>query len=220
MKKITLLLCLALIFAALIPDYAFAADTYNLAKPVGKESYFFREKDVSSALFAVPYTYCVKVIRNEGEWLYVSYAEDEGMYKKLYGYCKSAEFEFVTSPPQNAYLNKTVIVKYTAGITGGSFDPPSDIEVEAAYYGVYRHGADFFSYVLCRGAFCYVAGANDDYPLNVYEEPDVSGGETKSDGEESGTTTTGLVIFIIILAVALVAVAILAFTSKKNRVTK
>lgn len=215
MKKITLLLCLALLISALLPSYAFAAESYILAKPVGKESYIFREKDLSSALFAVPYTYCVKILRDEGEWMYVSYAEDEGAYRKIYGYCKRAEFEEVPSPPQNEYLNKTVIVTYSAG-TDGSFAPPSDIEVEAAYYGVYRHGADFYSYVLCRGAYCYIAGANDDYPLNEYEEPSV-GNEPKTDGEK-GTSTTGLIIFIIILAVALVAVAALAFTSKNKAI--
>lgn len=215
MKKLTLLLCLVLIFAALMPQYAYAASD-NLAKPVGKESYFFSEKDTSTALFAVPYTYCVKVIRDEGEWLYVSYAEDEGSYKKIYGYCKSEQFEYVTSAPQNAYLNKIVTVTYTAGVATGVFNPPSDFEVEAAYYGVYRHGADYLSYVLCRGSFCYIDGANDDYPLNVYEEADDGGDGVKTDAD-GGSNATGLIIFIIILAVALVAVAALAFTSKKTR---
>ncbi len=213
MKKLTLLLCLVLIFAALMPQYAYAAAD-NLAKPVGKEGYFFSEKDTSSALFAVPYTYCVKVIRDEGDWLYVSYAEDEGSYKKIYGYCKSDQFEYVTSAPQNEYLNKLVTVTYTADVATGAFNPPSDFDVEAAYYGVYRHGADYLSYVLCRGTFCYVDGANDDYPLNVYEE--ASGGEQMTDADGGGNAT-GLIIFIIILAVALVAVAALAFTSKKVR---
>lgn len=213
MKKFTLLLCLVLISVCLAPCRAFAADTETLARPVGRECYFFSGKDISSALFAVPYTYCVDVLRDEGEWLYVSYAEDEGAYKKIYGYCKSSEFEYVTSPPQNRYLDKTVLVTYSAGGGSGTLPSPSDFDVEAAYYGVYRRGADYVSYVLCRGTFCYIDGANDDYPLNVYEE--------KGDGVDGGslqeeTVSTGLIVFIVIFAVALAAVAALALASRKK----
>lgn len=198
------------------PTRAAFAETYSyLARPIGRECYFFSDKDLSTALFAVPYTYTVQVIRDDGEWLYASYAADEGGYKKLYGYCRSNEFEAVPSTPKQLYLNKTVLVTYTAGGGQGSFNPPSDLQVEAAYYGVYRHGANFYSYVLCRGSFCYIEGDNGDYPLNEYEEqttnPDAGEGE-----KNSGSGTTGLIIFIVILAVALVAVGGLAFTSKRK----
>ncbi|MGN0807326.1 MAG: hypothetical protein ACI4MN_02635 [Candidatus Coproplasma sp.] len=216
MKRIFIPLCLILLIILTPTQAAYAATGSYLARPVGRECYFFSDKDLSTALFAVPYTYCIQVIRDDGEWLYASYAVDEGDYKKIYGYCKSDEFEQVPSTPKSQYLNKTVVITYSAGENQGSFNPPADLQVEAAYYGGYRHGANFYSYVLCRGSFCYIEGDCGDYPLNEYEEQ-TSKPETE-DGQRdtNGATTTGLIIFIVILAVALVAVGGLAFTSKKK----
>ena len=136
-------------------------------------------------------------------------------YKKLYGYCKSDEFEAVPSAPKSEYLNKTINVTFSANGGQGSFNPPSDLQIEALYYGGYRHGANFYSYVLCRGAFCYVEGANDDYPLNEYEEQ-TNSSDNGGEKSENGANSTGLIIFIVILAVALVAVGALAFSSKRK----
>ena len=214
MKRIIIPLCLMLIIA-FTPTMAVYADTTANARPLNRECYFFSEKDLSSALFAVPYTYTVQVIRNDGDWLYVSYAADEGSYKKLYGYCKSDEFEIVSSPPKKLYLNKTVVVTYTAGSGQGSFNPPSDLQIDAAYYGGYRHGANFYSYVLCRGSFCYIEGDIQDYPLNEYEEQTTTP-ETEESEKGSPSSTTGLIIFIVILVIALVAVGGLAFNPRRN----
>ncbi|MGN0823860.1 MAG: hypothetical protein ACI4MB_02185 [Candidatus Coproplasma sp.] len=223
MKRIFIFLCLAFLItlaptkAALTPTKAAFADAnLSLARPVDRECYFFSEKDLSTALFAVPYTYCIQVIRNDGEWLYASYAADEGGYKKLYGYCQSDRFEAVPSAPKCEYLNKVVNVTFSANGGQGSFNPPSDLQIEALYYGGYRHGANFYSYVLCRGAFCYIEGANDDYPLNEYEEQTNSSDTGEDKKSENGANTTGLIIFIVILAVSLVAVGALAFSSKKK----
>ncbi|MGN0806043.1 MAG: hypothetical protein ACI4MC_03310 [Candidatus Coproplasma sp.] len=216
MKRIFIVLCLALLVFPATTQTALAESATTLARPVDSECYFFSDKDLSTALFAVPYTYCIRIIRNDGEWLYASYAADEGEYKKVYGYCLSRQFEEVPSPPKSEYLNKTVLVTYTADVGQGSFNPPSDLQVEAAYYGGYRHGANFYSYVLCRGSFCYIEGADDDYPLNVYDEQT---NDIQDDGgakAQTGSGTTGLIIFIVILAVALVAVGALAFTSKRK----
>lgn len=215
MKKIIIFVCLAALLLLTPTMAAFAETSTYLARPADRECYFFSEKDLSTALFAVPYTYCIQVIRDDGEWLYASYAADEGGYKKVYGYCQSKQFERVPSTPKNEYLNKIVTVTYTADSGQGAFNPPSDLQVEATYYGVYRHGANFYSYVLCRGSFCYIEGA-DDYPLNEYEEQ-TNAPETGESGKtEDGTKTTGLIIFIVILAVALVAVGALAFSSKRK----
>ncbi len=216
MKRILILICLILLVTASPMQTAYALAPHELARPIDRESYFFSEKDLSTALFAVPYTYCVEVLRDEGDWLYVSYAEDEGDYKKLFGYCKSEQFERVPSPPQNTYLNKTVTVTFSANAGEGAFNPPADMQVEAVYYGGYRHGANFYSYVLCRGSFCYIEGANDDYPLNVYEEQSEQPGDKKGTQTEGAAGTTGLVIFIVILAVALVVIIALAFSPKRR----
>lgn len=217
MKRISIILCLT-IFALLSPMRLAFADAIapTNARPVGRECYFFSDKDLSTALFSVPYTYTVQILRDEGDWLYVSYAADEGNYKKVYGYCKSAEFEAVPSPPKYLYLNKIVTVTYTAGGGQGSFNPPSDMQVDAAYYGGYRHGANVYSYVLCQGSFCYIEGDNADYPLNENEEQTTPSGSGEGESGNGDSGTTGLIIFIVILAVALVAVGGLALTSRRK----
>lgn len=215
MKRILVLLSIALLVLLAPTRAAFAETSPYLARPVDRECYFFSEKDLSTALFAVPYTYTVQIIRDDGEWLYASYAADEGGYKKIYGFCKSDQFEKVPSIPKNLYLNKTVVVTYTADVGQGSFNPPSDLQVEAAYYGGYRHGANFYSYVLCRGSFCYIEGDNSDYPLNEYEEQ-TTGDQTEGGTKKDNSSPTGLIIFVVILVVALVAVGGLALTSKRK----
>lgn len=215
MKRLLITIFIALIYALNATPLAFADDDAYLAKPVSRECYFFSDKDLSTALFAVPYTYCVQVIKEDGEWLYASYADDVGNYKKVYGYCRSEEFEKVTSKPKSQYLIKTVTVTFSASVGAGAFNPPQDLQVEAAYYGDYKHGANSFSYVLCRNSFCYIMGANGDYPLNEYEN------QTNDDGAKEDKNTpsnnTALIIFIVILVAALIAVGGVAFSPKRNK---
>lgn len=215
MKRLLITIFIVLISAINAVPFAYADDAAYLAKPVGRECYFFSDKDLSLALFAVPYTYCVQVIKEDGDWLYVSYADDFGNYKKLYGYCKSDEFEKVTSTPKSEYLIKTVTVTFSASVGAGAFNPPQDLQVDAAYYGEYKHGANSYSYVLCRNSFCYITGANGDYPLNEYENQ-TTDDNTKNE-ENNQSNNTALIIFIVILVAALVAVGGVAFSPKHNK---
>lgn len=236
-----LYLCAALIFAALPEGAYFAAkrpftntysDFYALAEtddstgtyavPNSRECYFCETKNLSSALFCVPYTYCVEVLGVDGEWLRVSYGENSGEYKKVYGYCKSDEFTILTQKPQTTYLKQIVTVTYSAGESDSPLTPPTDMQASAAYYGFYRYGATYYSYVYCRGSFCYIEGANDDYPLNDLpgDDDDDGEGNDSSDnatGESEESVTVPLIIFIVILAAALIAVCALAFSPKRNR---
>lgn len=210
MKRITLILFICALIAAIFPDYAYAA-TDNYAVPKDRECYFCGEKDLSSALFAVPYTYCVEIIRDDGEWLYVSYASDEGDYRRLTGYCLSSDFDRVSVPPKNKYLNKIITVTFSADNGQTSLPSPSPILAEAVFYGTFRYGANSFSYVRCQGVFCYVSGADDSYPLNETEETeDVFKPENSTTAERN----TGLIIFIIILVAALAVLAAIAFIPK------
>jgi len=187
------------------------------ATPDGRECYLFGQKSTSSALFCVPYTYCVEIIREDGEWYYVSYAADEDGYRQVYGYCKRSEFTRVEEPPKNIYLNKIITVSFTASDGEAALTPPPDMQVEAAYYGVYRLGADYYSYVYCQGAFCYVAGANDDYPLNDLggeENGESDGTATREAGENN---TAGLVVLLVIAGVAVTVILALLLSSKKPK---
>lgn len=215
------LIIFVIIFAAVCAlggtPVVYATESYPVyAKATVKNAYFFQEKNTSSSLFAVPYTYCIEILGDEGEWYRARYASDTGIYKALTGYCRKTDFTEVEGVPQVTYLYKTVTVSYSAGETGGSLPVLNEISIEAAYYGTYDSGAAVYSYVYCQGSFGYIEGANDDYPLNLDEaDDDLTDGEQQS-AKESGISA-GL-ISVIVIAVLFTGVAVmLYFITRRNR---
>lgn len=219
MKRLTLLIiCIALSFALTAAQPVYAAEN-AYARAAVRDAYFFSEKSYSTSLFAVPYTYCVEVLRDDGDWYYCRYATDTGVYKTLYGYCRKSDFTLETTAPEVTYLYKTVTVNYSA--TGGNSTLPvlNQLAMEAAYYGTYYSGATVYSYVYCQGSFGYIEGANDDYPLNLPKE------ETPSDGAvdpaengAGGGWSTGLIAAAVISALAAAVIVILYFATRKPKV--
>lgn len=219
MKRLTVFLFLIMLCApAAFPCAAqpvFAASPVY-ARATVRNAYFFTEKNTSTAIFAVPYTYCVEVLRDDGEWYYARYANDSGIYKALYGYCKKDEFSPESEVPQVTFLYKTVTVNYS--VSGGNSSLPvlNEIAVEAAYYGTYYSGASAYSYVYCQGSFGYIEGANDDFPLNTPAEAN-----GKDDGKGGGITEnkSGLsfaaIAFIVIALLFATVILIIYFTTRK-----
>lgn len=217
MKRLAILLLLIAALSGATPRVYAAADAYVYAVPNDRECYFCEDKNLSTALFAVPYTYCVRVISESENWLYVSYAEDDGEYKKLYGYCLKEEFTFLETPPENIYLNKTVEITYSAEGENSLLPSPEKLTRQAAYYGVYRYGAAYYSYVRCNGSFSYIAGANDDYALNELGGDDTADEDDgQTDGEEK-SVSAGLIIFIAVMTLTLAVVAAIALAPHKKR---
>lgn len=195
---------------------AVSATSAAYARAASKEAYFFAEKDLSSSLFAVPYTYCVEILRDDGDWYYAKYAEDAGIYRAVYGYCLKEHFLPLTSPPATTYLYKTVSVTYTAD---GSLSPLpvlNELTVEAAYYGVYYAGATAYSYVLCNGSFGYITGANDDYELNA--EPTPAPTETKASSDDN--VGSKIIVAVVLTVLAAAALVLLFFTAGKRKKTR
>lgn len=187
------------------------ADAERYAQAVNAAAYFFSQKDLSSSLFAVPYTYCVKILRDDGQWYYVQYAEDEGIYRALYGYVLKSDFAVLDEPPAATYLFKSITITYTAG-DDSSLPALGEIEMEAAFYGTYYSGATAYSYVLCGDSFGYITGANDDYPLNPL--PGDGGDDTPGSDDGGGGS---IVTAVIIVALAAGAVVVLYLSSKKRK---
>lgn len=183
---------------------------YGYAQAVTTTAYFFSQKDLSTSLFAVPYTYFVKVIREDGQWYYVSYAEDEGLYRAVYGYVLKSDF-VQCEQPQTTYLFKSVTITYSAGGENPSLPSLGEIDMEAAFYGTYYSGATAYSYVLCGDSFGYIAGANDDYPLN----PLVTRSEDEPPPESDGNAAVTAVVIVALAAGALV----LVFLSSRKKKT-
>ncbi|MDE7306687.1 MAG: hypothetical protein K2N33_04790, partial [Clostridia bacterium] len=112
------------------------AATY--AQAVARNVYFYKEKDTSTALFAIPYTYCVRILSSDEDWYYVRYADDGGLYRALYGYCLKDNLTLTDVPPENVYLNKSVTVTYkTEAPPIGSLPVLSELNITAAFYGTY-----------------------------------------------------------------------------------
>lgn len=186
----------------------------NFARADIRTVYFCEGKDLSTALFTIPYTYCVQILSTDGDWYYVRYAEDAGVYRALYGYCKKDGLTPVDVPPANVYLNMPVTVTYKTSDNTGSLPVLGELNVTAAFYGTYYSGASAYSYVLYDNSFGYISGANDDYPLN--EIPVIN--EVTEPSKKSGSGANVKVITALVLAaLAVVAIVILYFTGRKTK---
>jgi hypothetical protein len=209
--------------------------SYTYAMANSRASYFFTGRDLSSSLFCVPYTYCVQLLRDDGEWYYVKYAEDNGVYRALYGYCRSSDFTLLNTKPETTFLNKTIVVTYKADDTSLNLPVLNELSVEAAFYGTYYSGATAYSYVLCEGSFGYITGANDDYQLNTTISNNTNSSQnnssendtnTPSDGSSQDTTnanssaaattlSTPILTAIVITVLAVLVLLTLYFTTRK-----
>ncbi|MDE6074863.1 MAG: hypothetical protein K2G26_00325 [Clostridia bacterium] len=218
MKRFTvLLICIMLAALAAAPQSVYAAESHY-ARAATRTAYFFTERNTTSSIFAVPYTYCVEVIRDEGDWYYARYASDTGVYKALYGYCRKDDFTLESGTPDVTYLYKTVTVNYSANNNNSTLPVLSEIAVEAAYYGTYYSGATVYSYVYCQGSFGYIEGANDDYPLNLPEEKPADDETNKGGSDKNkGGFNVGAIVAIVILAVLVAVILIIYFATRKPR---
>ena len=206
-----------LIFGLILSAYLRApvtasADSPRYARADSRDIYFCDKKDLNSALFAIPYTYCVEILSTDGEWYYVKYAADSAPYRALYGFCLKEKLTPVSDPPENIYLNMPVTVTFKTDAPAGSLPVLNELNVTAAFYGTYRSGATDYSYVLYDGNFGYIYGANDNYPLNeIYEEPPTEELPTESKG-----ANTTLIVALVLAGLAAAALIILYFSGKRK----
>lgn len=216
MKPLKLLLCCllaAILTAVSIPSAGTGAKavTARYARADAKDVYFCERKDLSYALFTVPYTYCVEILSSDGEWYYVKYAEDASLYKAVYGYCLSEHLTPLEDPPENIYLNMPVTVTFRTDAPAGSLPVLNELNVTAAFYGTYYSGATAYSYVLYDGKFGYIHGANDNYPLNEIPQT-----PTTDDSPKSTNSDTKLITVLALIALAVFALIILYLTGRKK----
>lgn len=211
-------LCLFIIASMLLPyavsmQHRAEAAAIKYARADRKDVYFCERKDLKFSLFTIPYTYCVEILSDDGEWYYVKYAEDNDMYQAMYGYCLHEGLTPVKEPPENIYLNMPITVTFKADTVVGSLPVLGELKVTAAFYGTYYSGASAYSYVLYDGSFGYVYGANDNYPLNEIPEPD----DDASAKPEPDGGDNKLLIGLALAGVAAAALIILYFTGRRSR---
>ena len=189
---------------------------YGYARAETANAYFYREKNNSTILFAVPKGYCIEILREDGDWYYARYANDSGIYREKLGYCHKEQFTTVEGVPSVTYLYKTVSVNFKADKVSGVLPTLGDVSLEAAYYGALTLGDISYAYVYCQGTFGYIEGKFDDFELNLpTPKPD-----DKSEG--SGGSGAGLnfatIAFIVIASLSVVVILIIYFTTKKPRI--
>lgn len=210
----------AIILAACInqPFFAASADSaYFYARAETRYAYFYASKSQSSALFTVPYTYCVQVLGEDGDWYYVKYADDYGIYRALYGYCLKDTLTAVNGTPSPVYLYKEVTVTYSADSTQSSLPVLGELTVSAAFYGTFYSGPAAYSYVLCQGAYGYIEGANDDYELVDYQTNDTQADEGATDSQTEDSADGKLIAGIAIAVIAAACVALMLLTGRRRR---
>lgn len=214
-----ILIALNLIFAVNFTVTDARADERTYAMTDEKNlTYICSSKSSATALFAVPYTYCVEIISNDGEWYYVKYGGESDGYRPVYGYCLKENLTVLSVPPQNVFLIKHVKVNFCQQSGSPSLPTVTDITVNAAYYGVYYQAGMAYSYVYYNNSFGYVQGANDDYPRNTL--PASGDGFTPPEQTEKPAkkeSSVKLTVAIILTALAIVCLSLLYFTGKRKK---
>ena len=123
----------------------------SYARATSREAYFCTSADLATGIFAVPYTYCVEILSEEGDWYRVKYAEDYGIYRAVYGYVQKSDFEVLSEAPQTVYLYKSVSVTFSQDAPAGNLPVIDAITVTAAFYASFYSGAAGNLDVPCAG---------------------------------------------------------------------
>ncbi|MCD7728845.1 MAG: hypothetical protein LUI60_02905 [Clostridia bacterium] len=187
-----------------------AEGAYVYARAESSNAYFCSDADSTTSLFAIPYSYCVRIISEDGIWYYASYAEDQSPYRAVYGYVLKNSLTILDEQPEVTWLYYTLTVTYTQSSAGG-LPTLGDITATAAFYGNYYSGLSGYSYVLCQGSFGYIVGSTEDYEII---ETQSSSEETSSEDEES--TADGKLIAGIVLGTLAVAALLIIFMSGRR----
>ena len=176
---------------------------------LGCNAYLCGEPNESTALFLIPQTYCVEILGEQKEWYRVRYAEDNGIYRAVEGFCLKADLIECDSPLENLYLHMQIKVIYKTDQPNGLLPGLGEIELTAAYYGAYRIGKTDCSYVLCNDKFAYIPEAITDYPMNTLpERPTIA-------PVKKGGTSAALIAAIVVTVAAAAAITVLYFTGKR-----
>ena len=208
--------CLAIVLIALFllraPVVFARADALRYAVAADSNVWFYASESEDARLFLIPETYYVRILSEGDVFSAVEYLVNDAPYKKVVGYCRTAQLTFVDFIPARPFLRKLITVDYTlpdAGILGGGF---TSVEKTFVYYGMRYESGQLYFYVLDGNEFGYIPSSapveferNDDW-LNV-PSPPVSG-ETDPPMSEKGTSAVQIIVICCICAAAVAVAAI------------
>lgn len=214
----TLKKALCLIFSAMLisppPVHVAVAEGEIYAMALSTTVYLCEEREEKTTLFAIPYTYCVQILKEYDDWYGVRYAEDDGLYEPVWGYCKKNDLMIVGSMPENSYLYYPIEVTLTSSPLPGPSLPAIKHTVTAAFLGNYFDGAAAYSCIMYNGGFGYIEGEISDYTPNpIPSAPTFSNGTVKRAKDNNAKLITATLI----AALAVGAVVILLFTGRRKK---
>lgn len=202
--------CTAFTSAIFTTEYARAEAGARYARATTRECYFYSSPQNSAALFAVPYTYCVEITGEDGDWYAATYAEDTGDFRAVRGYVKKSQFLPLDGTPEVVWLNKTVSITFSQETPPGNLPVIDDITLSAAFYGTFYSGGAGYSYVLCEDSFGYITGAIEDYPIIEEQKPQ------EDQPQQSPAPDGGAIVAFVAIALLVVLAAALLFLSGKK----
>lgn len=176
---------------------------------LGSSTYLCDEPDENTAKFIIPQTYCVEILGEVKSWYRVKYAEDNGIYRAVEGYCLKNDLILCDEPLENLYLHKTIEIKFKTDQPTSLLPGLEDITVTAAFYGAYEIGKTGCSYVYCNDKFGYITGVINDYPLNTLPERPAMAPAAKS------SSSAALIAAIVVTVAAAAAITVLYITGKR-----
>ena len=213
MKIFAAAICIILSLVCALPVSA-GAETFTLTYGMaGEEAYLCEYRTTSSSIFAIPPTYCARIISEEDGWYHVQYAEDDGLYRPKFGYVRCEKLTILSEPPATTYLRCPVTVTFTAD--SGGRTPLQPRVITAAYYGVYDDGGNIFSYLYDGEDFGYVTGDIGVYEPNTPSVPTVA-----TPSAAPAAVNVKLIVALALTAVAAAALIILYFSGKRNPVQR
>ncbi len=174
--------------------------------------YFCEHKNRDDALFEIPQTYCIEILGEEDGWYKIKYADDDGVFQAVYGFCEPDGLILSDKEPETKYLKQTVTVTYRTEDVGDMLEGLPTIEYKAAYYGSLTVRGRVCSYVLCNGYFGYITGAIEDYPLNPLPDKPAF---APTDAPQNGSSAATLITALVVTAIAVIAISVLYFSGKK-----
>ena len=203
------------LFYALAPTVSALADSQQtFATGKTDDVYIFLRPDSLSALFIIPYTYCVEILGERGDYYYVKYADDVGDYISVYGYCLKNSLTILKDVPKTTFLQMSVPVTFSQENENSSLPVLDQITVQACFYGAYVSGGAEYSYVSYAGQFGYITGCKD-YPLNdLYAQT-----ETTTPTQDNGLPSK-IITAICLATLTTIAFVLLVLTGKKQTKAK
>ncbi len=215
MKVLKAALCLLVTYAIIVcaaTPVAHAEGGKRYAMAVADDVYVYDEMERNTELFALPYTYCVEIAREYDDWYRVVYAQNDGFYEEVIGYCKKDNLLILNEPPENLYLNYPVEITLTSGDDKKYDLPALQLTVTCAFYGNFYRANTPYIYLKYDGGFGYVEGKIDDYVKNeIPSAPTVADGSSVQEAPLSAA-----IPLLVIGALAVAAVIALVVSGKKS----